>query len=391
MHISISILFSTFTTLKIAVNTRFLLKNQLEGIGTFTHETLRRMVLAHPEHEFIFIFDRSFDEDYIYASNVTPVVAYPQARHPFLYIAYFQYAIPYILNRHRADVFLSPDGYLTLRSHVPQLQVIHDLSFEHYPNDISKAGSWYYRKYFPQFARKAARIATVSQYSKNDIVNRYGIAAEKIDVVYNGASENFLPARDDLKQFVRRKFVQDHAYFIYVGAIQPRKNIVNLLKAFDAFRANHDSGIKLVMVGRKAWKTAAVEHTYEQMRFKEDVVFTGRVSNEELAALLSGALALTYVSYFEGFGIPILEAMCCDAPVICSGITSMPEVGGDAALYVDPFSAERICEAMLTVAKNPVKREQMIAAGRLQRNRFSWDKTAAALWSSMESVFEREG
>jgi glycosyltransferase involved in cell wall biosynthesis len=374
---------------RIAVNTRFLLKDKLEGIGTFTHETLRRMVHSHPEQEFIFIFDRPFDEEYIYGSNVTPVVAYPQARHPFLYIPYFQYTIPYLLAKYRADVFLSPDGYLTLRSVIPQVQVIHDLSFEHYPNDISKAGSWYYRHYFPKFARKAARIATVSQFSKEDIITRYNIAPEKVDVVYNGASENFVPAREELKQFVRRKFVHDHAYFIYVGAIQPRKNIVNLLKAFDAFRERHPSGIKLVMVGRKAWKTSAVEEAYEQMRFKEDVVFTGRVSNEELCALLSGALALTYVSYFEGFGIPILEAMCCDTPVICSGITSMPEVGGDAALYVDPFSVDSICEAMLKVARDPQYREQMIAAGRLQRTRFSWDKTSLALWNVLESIIRQ--
>jgi glycosyltransferase involved in cell wall biosynthesis len=373
---------------RIVVNTRFLLQNKLEGIGTFTHETLQRMVKQHPEHEFVFIFDRSFDEEYVYASNVTPVVAYPQARHPYLYILYFQYAIPYLLHKYKADVFLSPDGYLTLRSDVPQLQVIHDLSFEHYPDDISKAGSDYYRKYFPLFARKAARIATVSQYSKNDIVERYGIESDKIDVVYNGASSIFAPAKEDVKQFVRRKFAHDHAYFIYVGAIQPRKNMVNLFKAFDAFREAHSSGIKLIVVGRKAWKTQAIEEAYENMRFKDDVVFTGRVSNEELAALLSGALALTYVSYFEGFGIPILEAMCCDAPVICSGITSMPEVGGAAAVYVDPFSIESIKDAMLLVAKSPQKRKSMIAEGRLQRQKFSWEKTTSGLWQGVELLLE---
>lgn len=376
--------FTNLPPLRIAVNTRFLLKDKLEGIGTFQHETLQRLVCNHPEHEFIFIFDRRFSDEYIYAPNVKPVVAFPQARHPYLYYVYFQYSIPRLLKKHKADLFFSPDGYLSLRTNVPQVQVLHDLAFEHYPEDISKSGAWYYTKFFPQFAMRAKRIITISEYTKKDIVELYSIPSEKIDLVYPGAAPSFKPVSEEIKQFTRRRFTKDHAYFLYVGAIQPRKNIGNLLKAFDAFRKSYGSGIKLVIVGRKAWKTQELEAIFEEMKFKEDVVFTGRLSNEDLGNVMGSALALTYVSYFEGFGIPILEAMHAGIPVICSGVTSMPEVAGDAALLVNPFSVESIKDAMIQMARDEKLRAGLISKGAVQKTKFSWEKTATGVWDSIE-------
>ncbi|MCA1760933.1 MAG: glycosyltransferase, partial [Bacteroidales bacterium] len=164
--------------MRIAVNTRLLLKGKLEGMGWFSYETLKRMTRNHPEHEFIFIFDRPYSEEFIFSENITPVVIGPPARHPVLFYFWFEFQIPRVLKKHKADVFLSPDGYLSLKTKVPQLAVIHDISFAHRPQDIPGMKRWYYNYFFPKFARKATRIATVSNYSKTDIAKTYQVDAE---------------------------------------------------------------------------------------------------------------------------------------------------------------------------------------------------------------------
>jgi len=227
--------------LKIAVNTRLLIKDKLEGIGWFTYETLKRITAQHQEHEFIFIFDRAFSDEFIFSDNIKPVVVGPQARHPLLYYTWFEYSIPKVLKKHKPDLFLSPDGYLSLSTDVKSLAVIHDLNFEHHPADLPFPDRKYYRHYFPRFADKAARIATVSEYSKNDIINTYKVDAGKIDVVYNGANESYQPIAADKQAQTRAKYSKGKPYFLFVGALHPRKNLVNLFKAFDEFKTSSSS------------------------------------------------------------------------------------------------------------------------------------------------------
>ena len=162
---------------------------------------------------------------------------------------------------------------------------------------------------------------------------------------------------------------------------------MKLFKAFDQFK-NKGSETKLLIVGEKKWWTADIENTYNNMEFKEAVIFTGRLQPEELHKVLASAMALTYVSYFEGFGIPILEAMKCDVPVITANVTSMPEVAGGAALLVDPFSVSSIANAMIELQENPIKRKELISKGRAQSQKFSWDKTAELLWDTIQKTIK---
>ncbi|HKI89077.1 MAG TPA: glycosyltransferase, partial [Draconibacterium sp.] len=181
----------------IAVNTRLLIKGKLEGIGWFTLETLKRMTINHPEHHFIFIFDRAYNPDYIFAENVTPVVIGPPTRHPVLWYLWFEFQIPRVLKKYKADMFLSPDGYLSLRTKVPQLAVIHDINFVHRPADLPWLKAKYYNFYFKKFAKVAKRIATVSFYSKEDITRSFKVDYDKIDVVYDGINPIFTPTLPD--------------------------------------------------------------------------------------------------------------------------------------------------------------------------------------------------
>lgn len=370
--------------MKIAVNTRLLLKNKLEGIGWFTFETLKRITEQHPEHEFYFIFDRKYDDSFIFSKNVKPIIVPPQARHPFLFFLWFEFSIPYILKRLKADVFLSPDGYLSLSSKTKQVAVIHDLNFEHNPNDVPFLVRKYFKFFFHRWAKKATRIVTVSEYSKKDIVDCYNIDPAKIDVAYNGANEVFVPINDKEKTKIFNRYGSASPYFVFVGALHPRKNIKNLMIAFDIFKGRTDNDIKLLIVGEKQWWTDDIEAAYENMDYKRDVIFTGRLKLDELAKVVASAQAMVYVSYFEGFGIPIIEAFNAGTPVITSNVTSMPEVAGGAALLVDPFNPADISEAMVKISTDENLRNSLISKG-LQRGKdFSWQKTADALWQSVE-------
>ncbi len=374
--------------MKIAVNTRLLLKNKLEGIGWFTFETLKRITQQHPEHEFIFIFDRPYSDEFIFSDNITPVVIGPQARHPFLFYLWFEFSVTKILKKYNVDIFLSPDGYISLRTKVPTINVIHDINFEHYPQYLPFMMRKYYRYYFPRFARKAKRVATVSEYSKQDIAKQYGIDTNKIDVTYNGANESFKPVDENIKIATKKQYSSSFPYFLFVGSLHPRKNIENLFKAFDLFKQKTDNDFKLLIVGEKYWWNGKMQNTYNNLKFKDEIIFTGRMNSDELKNVYASAFALTYVSIFEGFGIPILEAMYCDVPVITSNTTSMPEVGGDAVLYADPFSILSICDAMEKLFFDNEIRIQLIEKGKERRNMFNWQKTADKLWNSVERLIK---
>lgn len=374
--------------MKIAVNTRLLLQNKLEGIGWFTFETLKRLTNWHPEIEFVFLFDRPWHPGFIFSPNITPVVAGPPARHPVLYYLWFEHTVPGLLKKHKADLFLSPDGFLSLNTRIPSISVIHDINFEHRPNDLPFFARTYYRHYFHRFAAKAKRIATVSEYSKTDIASTYRIAPEKIDVVYNGANEIYRPLDEAEQNAVKHMVTGGNEFFLFVGSLHPRKNISGLLRAFEQFKtaASHSRGgrMKLVIVGEKMFLTRDIEQVFSSMQHKEDVIFTGRLQPGQLHKVMGSAYALVFVPFFEGFGIPLLEAMYCDTPVICSDTTSLPEVAGDAALYASPSDIDSIAQAMTKMVYEPELRGELIEKGRTRREFFSWDYTAKALWKCVE-------
>ena len=372
--------------MKIAVNTRLLLKGKLEGIGWFTYETLKRITLQHPEHEFFFIFDRQYDNDFIFAKNVKPIILTPPTRHPFLWILWFEYRIPRLLKKIGADVFVSTDGYISLRTNIPQVDVIHDINFVHNPEQLPWLTSWYYNKYFVKFAKKATTIGTVSEFSKEDICNTYKIPEQKVTVCYNGSNEEYKPIGENEKVAIRGKYSKGKKYFIFIGALSPRKNVDGLLKAFDIFRNRYDCDMNLVIVGGNLHKTEAIEKVYSEMDNKDNVIFTGRLENHELCKVMAAAECLTYIPHFEGFGIPLLEAMYAETAIICGNTTSLPEVVGDAAIKCSPTDYEKVAEYMYMICSDNNLRNSLICKGRKQREKFSWQQSSEKLWSCIENA-----
>lgn len=372
--------------MKIAINTRFLLKNRLEGIGWYTYEITRRLVEQHPEHQFYFLFDRPYDKSFVFGPNVTPMVVKPQARHPLLWYWWFERALPRVLRRIQADVFFSPDGYASLRAKTPTVMVTHDLAFEHFPTHVPRLVRRYYRYFAPRFHRSAQRIIAVSQFTKSDIERKYKINREKISIAGNGVRKDFRPLDAALKRAVRNRYTNGKFYFFYLGSVHPRKNVDRLIQAFDRYKQRTQNDTQLLIGGRFAWQSKAVKKTYQEARFQEDITFLGFVPEEELPLLLGAASALTYISLFEGFGVPLLEAMHCEVPIITSNTAAMREVAGPAGYLVDPTVVDQIAVAMQVLIKEEQKQQELIQAGRKQRENYSWDQSAEVVWQEIIRV-----
>ena len=369
--------------MQIVVNTRILLKNRLEGMGWFTYQTLNHITRKNPDVHFVFLFDRNFDEDFIFSENITPIILSPQARHPFLYYAWFQHSVKNTLNKLQPDLFLSPDGFLSLGATCKQLPVIHDINFLHHPSDSKWLTSKYYNYYFPKFAKAASRIATVSEYSKKDIITNYGIDKNKIDVVYNGINSFFKPLEETTKLNTKQTYSNGKNYFVNVGSLHPRKNIGNLIKAFSLFKKETNSDFKLILAGPNYWGLNQIHKIIEETNLKNEIIFTGRLEDDTLNLVLGSAVALTYIPYYEGFGIPLIEAMQCGVPIITSNVTSLPEIAGNAALLVNPFDVNEIKNAMIQLVNKPELTKELINKGNLQKQNFSWEKSSDLLWQSI--------
>lgn len=374
--------------MRIAINTRFLLSDKMEGFGWFTYEVVKRISEQHPEHTFLFFFDRKYDPNFIFSSNVKPIVISPPARHPFLFLIWFNIGVSMALRKHKADLFFSPDGYLSLTTSVPQIPVIHDLNFEYYPEDLPLLTRLYYRYFFPRFAEKAVQIITVSNYSKQDIHLKYGIPSEKITVSWNGASEAYMPLSMNEIEEIRNKYTKGKPYFLFVGSLHPRKNLNRLLEAYLQFKSEIPSNdYELIITGKSMWKKMGLD---DSISSNHQIHFTGHLPQKELIRVMGAAAIFVYVPYFEGFGIPIVEAMRCGIPVISGNKTSLPEVAGDAALYADPFSVTSIVDAMKKLVTNPTLYNELKTKAKERSEVFSWDKTAEICWNVIEKCLNEK-
>lgn len=368
--------------MNIAVNARVLLKHRMEGVCRYIYETTRAMAEAHPEDTFYLFFDRPYDEFFITSDNVVPVVIPPPTRHPILWHIWFEWMVPRYLKKYDIDVFYSGDTYLSMKTQCPTLLVSHDLAYLHYPEHLPKRVLKYYTKNFPRFHKKAGHIVAVSQYTKDDICKQYGLDASNISVGYNACPAGFAPKSEEEVKDIRDKYAQGAPYFVYVGSFHPRKNVANLIRAFEHFKQSDDTGSKLLLIGRMAWNNEDLVQLYESSNYKEDVVLLGPMF-DEVKDIVPASTALVYVSLFEGFGIPILEGWSSGVPVITSSVSSMKEVAGDAALTVDPLSPEDIAKAMETLSLDPQLRSRLVREGKERLAIFDWNQTAEMIYREL--------
>lgn len=261
----------------------------------------------------------------------------------------------------------------------PIVATIHDLAFEHLPETFTRRGAMQLKLTVRRTARQAARVATVSEFSRQDILRTYRLPPEKVVVTYNGIEPHFSPALHSADEAVavRRQFNIARAYLLAVGSLQPRKNLVRLIRAYARLRQQNESFTpQLVIVGRKLWLAREVFAEVKQHPWAEDVILTGYVRDEDLAALYRHAAAFVYPSLFEGFGLPPLEAMACGTPVVTSNTSSLPEVVGDAALLIDPYDEQALTRALLQITNDQALRARLRAQGIIQARKFTWRAAA---------------
>jgi glycosyltransferase involved in cell wall biosynthesis len=261
----------------------------------------------------------------------------------------------------------------------PTVVSIHDLSFEHLPQTFNRRSRTQLRLTVRHSARRAARILSLSEHTRRDIISTYGIAPERVSAIPIAAASHFARVNDNSElQRVRHTYGIHGEYILSVGSIQPRKNLVRLVKAYASLRggSSADKLPKLVLVGKCAWLYDETLRALDETGVRDSVVLTGYVPEKDLPALYSSALCFIYPSYFEGFGLPPLEAMKCGAPVIVGNKTSLPEVVGDAAIAVDPFDVEAIAGAIKRVIDDQSLRNDLSLKGQQRASAFDWRETA---------------
>ena len=256
---------------------------------------------------------------------------------------------------------------------------IHDILFESHPEFFPEVHRRLLKFFIPFSAKRADRIISVSEFTKKQIMKYYRVPEEKITVIYEGASDKFLPIRDkELIKPVLEKYGIKKRYILFVGRVEPRKNIVGLLNAFVYIKNKGMKDFCLVIVGNqdKIFQEKELFDQIKELQLDSDVIFTGGVSDEDLPVLYNEAEVLVYPAFAEGFGLPVLEAMACGTPVVTSNTTSLPEVTGDAAILVNPYSSEEIGQALEKILNDDSLRRELALRGLQRAKKFSWQDAA---------------
>lgn len=288
------------------------------------------------------------------------------------------------VNQDRPDVFWSPTHYAPLMLKMPQIITILDVSYKHFPKMFAKRDLYKLSIWGKYSVKRAKRIITISQTSRDDIIKEYNVAPTKVAVVTVGIRD--IIKSDMKKEDVLEKHSVSTPYILFVGTIQPRKNIVRLIEAFSRIKKARDSDLALVVIGRRGWQFKETFEAPNKYGVGDSVKFLENVTDEELPVFYKNAELFVLPSLYEGFGLPILEAMQYGAPVATSNVSSLPEAGGDAAAYFDPTDAEDMVKVIENVLDHKSLREKMVERGKKHVKEFSWEKSAVDVLKVLEEV-----
>ena len=365
------------------------------GIGRYTRELVSALIRTDSETDYtLFSAKRPASRPNTVplpkVSNVTLREAPLGER--WLYRIWYRLSLPLSVQLFTGelDLFHSPDFVLPpVSGHVPTLLTVHDLSFLHFPNTFPRSLVAYLNKVVPRSVGRASHVLADSEATKGDLVQAYDVPAEKVSVLYSGVSDDFRPVGDErvLSQ-VRHKYgICERPYVLSVGTLQPRKNYQMLIRAFKMVAARRPH--TLVITGGKGWLYDHIVDEIARQKLEGRVLLVGFADDEDLPALYSGASLFAYPSIYEGFGLPLLEAMACGVPVLNSSASCLPEVAGDATVQLSPHDQHGWSEAMDSLLQDAPKRASMVAAGFLQARRFTWANAARELRSLYARLLAR--
>jgi glycosyltransferase involved in cell wall biosynthesis len=375
--------------MRIAVNARLLRPHLSQTSGYFIKQVFFKLAEQYPQQQFIFFFDRPFSPALVFPQNVEPVVVNLKAQHALYLRWWFDVKISTALKKYKADVFVSPDGFCSLYTNIPQVLVVHDLAFLYHPNFIPKHLLWFYKRYMPLFIQKAKVVCTVSEFLKQEIIRQYKVAEKKIQNVGSAANPIFKPIDWQERENIKEEFAEGCEYFVFVAGIHPKGNLMNLLKAFSIFKKWQKTNMKLLVASRLTPQLDDIVEKLKTFKYRDEVKMLGYLPEDTLAKVVAAAYALVHPVFAESFAVPIVEAMQCEVPVITSDKSSMRGIAGEAALYADPSNPEEIAAQMKLIFKDEQLRSKLIAAGRLQVQNFSWEKTVQLMWQSIQHAISK--
>lgn len=352
------------------------------GVGYYTENLLSSVMGVAPEHNYILFSNKDMRATW---KPLGSEVIYD--RHLFrVRTAWMQAMLPRALREVRPDVCHFTNYLAPLASSCPYVVTIHDMTLYVTPRCHSFKKLALDRTLIPHVARRADAIIAVSNSARDDIMRYLHVPREKIKVIPEGISPAFHPITDRAKlDSVRADYGLTAPYFLYVGTIEPRKNLVRLIRAFEMLKQR---GLphKLAIVGQQGWRCEPIFAEVERLNLKKDVVFTGYAPSEDLPSLYSAAEAMAFPSLYEGFGLPVVEAMACGAPVVTSDTSSLAEVADGAALLVNPHSTGQIANALYRIHNDPALRAELRALGLQRAAQFTWERAARATLDVYEGV-----
>jgi glycosyltransferase involved in cell wall biosynthesis len=343
------------------------------GVGYYTEHLLHHLVKAGADDEIFVISNRPVDTVLPLPKRVRVVTS--SSRVPRL--LWMQTIAPRLLRRLRVDVAHFTNGMVPLAQPVPTVVTIHDMSLTMFPKYHPTRRVLLNRPLVDVAARRADAIITVSESAKRDIVRLYGSQAERIHVVHEAAAPSFQPVRDSaILERVRRRYELAERFILYVGTIEPRKNLPRLIEGFARRRNRGELPHQLVCAGPYGWLSRDIEDLIDRLQIEDAVRFTGYVPFDDLAALYSLAEMFVFPSLYEGFGLPVIEAMACGTPVVTGHVAALAEVGGSAVEQVARLDANCLGEAMVRLASDRQRRETLSMLGLERAQMFSWDRAA---------------
>lgn len=355
------------------------------GVVNYARNLINELKKAEPKNDYSFYFNAFKANEVKRAEEnirrLDPKTEYRFSRIPSKLLRIFfrlfgttLFPIEFVLGKLDVLHLLAPVVELPKTYTGKTVMTVHDLTFikhpQYHPEVVINLV-----KVFPKLAQKVDFIIADSQATKNDLVAHTGVSEKKVTVVYLAADEKFRPLGKNKVLEVIEKYKLSNPYIMFVGSFEPRKNIVGLIQAFSLVKQKIKT-LDLVLVGRKGWLFEPILKEIKNSPCQDSIRWLDKVGDGDLPALLNGTAVFAYPSFYEGFGLPILEAMSCGVPVVCSNSSSMPEVGGDAAYYVNPDSIEDIAKGILTVINDSKLQRQMIQRGLTRAKNFSWEKTA---------------
>lgn len=301
-------------------------------------------------------------------------------------ILWEQAVAPVATLRDRLDVLFCPVNVVPLLGALPVVVTVHDLAFLAHPETFHRSKRRYLSAMTRLSVHRARRVIAVSAHTKDDLVRSFGVAPTKVTVIPNAMDDRFTPDEDwrSADQF-RAEHGLPERYILFVGTLEPRKNLRRLIEAF-ALVAQVDADVALVIVGAAGWMSSDLAPLVRVRALSERVIFAGYVPDEELPHWYRAATIFCYPSLYEGFGLPVLEAMACGTPVVTSTTSSLPELTGDAALHVDPTDVAALADSLRTLLADPARRSMMREAGLVRARGYSWARTAAATYAVIEDA-----